>query len=142
MKLSSHIVQGACLGSAAYCLTDLRTALIFGGSIVLIDIDHYLHYLYRKKNLSVRGMFSFYDNVWDRRREVFGIEIFHTAETLLLLVAAGFWHPAFWAVAAGFFAHMLFDFLHLAWHRVPFVRALSFVEYGIRKRNYSPGMIW
>ena len=142
MKLSSHIAQGVCLGPVAYFLTDLRTAVIFSGSVVLIDVDHYLHYIYRKKNVSVSGMFSFYDDVWNRRREVFGVEIFHTAEVLLLLVAAGFWHPAFLAVAAGFFAHMLFDFLHLFWHKVPFVRALSFAEFFIRKKNYPPGMIW
>jgi hypothetical protein len=142
MKLSSHVAQGICLGPVAYYLTDLRTALIFSASVVLIDIDHYLHYIYRKKDLSVRGMFSFYDEIWDRRESVFGISVFHTAEVLLLLVAAGHWYPLLRVVAAGFLVHMLFDFLHLLWHRVPFARALSITEYFIRKKKYSPGMIW
>ncbi|MGE5301085.1 MAG: hypothetical protein ACM3MB_09000 [Acidobacteriota bacterium] len=142
MKLSSHIAQGICLAPVAYFLTDLRTALAFSASVVLIDIDHYFHYIYRKKNLSISGMFSFYDVIWDRREEVFGIAVFHTAEVLLLLIAAGHWYPMLRVVAAGFFVHMLFDFLHLLWHRVPFVRALSVTEYFIRKKNYPPEMIW
>jgi hypothetical protein len=142
MKLSSHVAQGICLGPVAYYLTDLRTALIFSASVVLIDIDHYLHYVYRKKNLKVSGMFAFYDEIWDRRGEMFGIAVFHTAEVLLLLLAAGFRYHAFRTVAAGFLVHMLFDFLHLLRHRVPFVRAFSLIEYLARKKKYAPEMIW
>src|SRR5512135_3796708 len=100
MKLSSHIAQGICLGPVAYYLTDLRTALVFSASVVLIDIDHYLHYIYRKRNLSVRGMFLFYDEIWDRRETVYGISVFHTAEVLLLLGAAGYCYAVLWAVSA------------------------------------------
>ncbi len=142
MKLSSHVAQGICLGPVAYYLTDLKTALIFSASFVLIDMDHYLHYIYRKKNLSISGMFSFYDGTWDRREELFGIAVFHTAEVLLLLVAAGFRYPLLLIVAAGFFVHMLFDFMHLLRHKVPFVRALSIIEFFIRKKKYSPELIW
>ncbi len=142
MKLSSHVAQGIYLGPVAYYFTDLRTAFIFSASLVLIDADHYIHYVYRKRNLSVSGMFSFYDGLWDKREELFGMAFFHTAEVLLLLVAAGFWYPVLRVVAAGFLAHMLFDFLHLLLHRVPFVRALSITEYFIRKKNYSPELIW
>jgi hypothetical protein len=142
MKLSAHIAQGACLCPAAYYLTDLKTALIFSASVVLIDVDHYLHYIYRKKNLSVRGMFSFYDDVWEKRDTLFGMAVFHTAEVLILLVAAGFRWTGLWAVAAGFLVHMLFDLFHLYRHKVPFVRALSIVEFFIRRKKYSPDMIW
>ncbi|MDA8106298.1 MAG: hypothetical protein M0Z71_13080 [Nitrospiraceae bacterium] len=142
MKLSSHIAQGICLGPVAYYLTDLRTALVFSASVVLIDIDHYFHYIYRKKNLSISGMFAFYDEVWERRESVFGISVFHTVEVILLLVAAGQWYPMLRVVVAGFLVHMLFDFLHLLWYKAPFVRALSITEYFIRKKNYSPEMIW
>jgi hypothetical protein len=142
MKLSAHIVQGACLGPAAYYLSDLKTALIFSASVVLIDVDHYLHYIYRRKNLSVRGMFSFYDEVWKKRDILFGMSFFHTAEVLFLLAAAGFRWPELWAVAAGFFVHMLFDLFNLYRHKVPFVRAISIVEFFIRKKKYSPDLIW
>jgi hypothetical protein len=142
MKFSSHVVQGICLGPVAYYLTDLKTALIFSSSVVLIDIDHYLHYICRKKNLSVSGMFSFYDGLWEKRNELFGMAVFHTAEVLLLLVAAGFRYHVLWVVAAGFFAHMLADFLNLLWHKVPFVRALSITEFFIRKMKYPPETIW
>jgi hypothetical protein len=142
MKLSSHVAQGICLGPVAYYLTDLRTALIFSASVVLIDIDHYLHYVYRKKNLSVSGMFAFYDEIWDRRGEMFGIAVFHTAEVILLLLATGFRYHALRTVAAGFLVHMLFDFLHLLRHGVPFVRAFSLIEYFARKKKYAPEMIW
>ena len=142
MKLSAHIAQGICLGPVAYYLTDLGTALVFSASVVLIDIDHYLHYIYRKRNLSVRGMFLFYDEIWDRRETVYGISVFHTTEVLLLLGGAGYWYSVLWAVAAGFIFHMSFDFLHFFRHRVPFVRALSITEYFIRKKKYSPETIW
>jgi len=142
MKLSAHIAQGACLWPAAYYLTDLKTALIFSASVVLIDVDHYLHYIYRKKNLSVRGMFSFYDDVWERRHAFFGISVFHTVEVLLLLAAAGFWRTELWAVAVGFFVHLLFDLFHFYRHKVPFLRALSILEFFIRRKKYSPEMIW
>jgi hypothetical protein len=142
MNLKTHIATAVCLSPGAYYFTDLRMSVLFGASLVLIDIDHYLHYVYRRKNLSIGGMFSFYDDIWDRRGQLFGIEFLHTAEVLLLLLAAGFWWPEFWSVAAGFVVHMLFDVIQLWRYNVTFMRALSIAEYFIRKKNYLPSMIW
>jgi len=32
--------------------------------------------------------------------------------------------------------------MHLLRHKVPFVRALSIIEFFIRKKKYSPELIW
>jgi len=143
MKLTSHIIQGAILSPAIYYLTDFKTSIIFTTSFILIDIDHYIHYIYRCRSFSVKGMFDFHDEIWTKKKgNIFGLSIFHTIEFLILLFILGFWHSEFWIIGAGFFTHLLFDIVYLFRHNVLFSRAFSYIEYFIRKRHYSKDMIY
>lgn len=142
MKLSTHIVQGVCLSPAVYYAADLKTAIIFTMSFVFIDVDHYIHFVLKRRNISIKEMFIYYDALWDRKDDIFGISIFHTVEFLFLLFLLGLWHSVFRIIGAGFLTHLLFDIFNLLKHRVLFARAFSCIEYLIRRKRYPKELLF
>lgn len=136
MTLKSHILQGIALSPIAYYLTDLKSAVIFFVSFIFIDLDHYLLYIQRRRMIGIRGMFKYFDDVWENRKNTYDICcIFHTIECLAVLFLLGYWRREFWVVLIAFFIHLLFDFYHLYKHDAIAIRALSFVEYFIRRKR-------
>jgi len=142
MKLSSHIKQSILLSPVVCYFTDFKTTIVFIASFIFIDIDHYIHYVYRYKSISIKGTFDHHNGVWERKGNIFGLNIFHTLEVLLILFLLGCWHTEFLVVGSGFLTHMIIDSLYLFKHNVLFSRAFSFIEYFIRKRSYPKEMIY
>lgn len=135
MKLKLHILQGIALSPIAYYLTDLKSAIIFFISFIFIDIDHYFLFIYRNKKFGIRKMFKYFDYLWENRKNIYEMCVFHTVEFFLILFILGYWRREFWIILAAFFLHLLFDVYHLYKHDVIFTRAFSVVEYFIRKRQ-------
>lgn len=137
MKLNSHIKQGIILFPIIYYLSDLKTALIFITSFIFIDLDHYLLYICRRKEATIKEMFKYFDDIWENRENIYEICIFHTVEFFLSLFILGYFYREAWIILAGFFVHLVFDVYHLYKHNVVFTRAFSIVEYFIRKRFFD-----
>lgn len=135
MKLKSHILQGIALSPIAYYLTDLKSAVIFFASFIFIDLDHYLLYIYRRRMIGIKEMFKYFDAMWENRKNVYDICIFHTIEFFTALFLLGYWRREFWIILVAFFIHLLFDIYHLYKHGVVFTRAFSVIEYFIRKKE-------
>jgi len=140
VKLSEHIVLG---GGAALCaapVLGVEGSLAFWAASVLIDVDHHWDYVYRNgfRDFSARGMFAYHDAIFAhiRRREFVGLSLFHTIECFLLVAAGAFWwHSGFlFAALWGMVFHMSLDLLRLAGQNALFSRALSVVEYRVRRR--------
>lgn len=135
MKLKSHILQGAVLSPIVYYFTDIKSAVIFLLSFIFIDIDHYFLYIYRFRKFIAKGMFKYFDELSENRREnMCEVCIFHTVEVFLLLFISGYWHREFWIVLVGFLTHQVFDMCYLFKRKALYIRAFSFVEYFIRKQ--------
>lgn len=60
MKPSAHVAQGAISAAALYPVLGDR-ALLFGLSVVLIDIDHVLEYLRDTGDWTLRGFFVYHE---------------------------------------------------------------------------------
>ena len=134
-----HIAQG--IGSTAVLYPFIGgNAVVFGLSVILIDIDHIIQYADDTKNLNPKGFFiyfSFINNHLKNRNidNYLCINLFHTIECyLLLLILAGSF-PVLYYVLFGFLFHHLFDQIALIKNKVPYCRAFSIPEYFARKKN-------
>jgi len=141
MTLKEHATYGAAVSAALYPVLGAKVAFFYIPS-VLIDADHYLDYLYFSKfrDWSVKQMFRFHGVLYKfvrLNREILALEAFHTAEFLLAILGVGlyFRSDAVLLMFAGLMFHMVLDLIRMAqWKRID-VRALSFVEYAVRKRR-------
>lgn len=141
MTLREHVILG---GGAATVLSPVLGAqgsLVFWASSVLIDADHYWDYLCRNgfRSWSPSKTFAFHRVLIRRihRPEFLGLNLFHTVEWFLLVYVGGVWlgssiiFAAFW----GMLFHLGLDVAGLAGRRATFKRALSLMEYWIRRRR-------
>lgn len=138
MKLTHHIIYG---GIASLCLFPKMGFLcgVFWAASVLIDIDHYIDFLYRNRftSFSLKKMFA-YCNVfimWNTRPGLLGLSIFHTIEIIGGIYLISFWLDlaVIKAVFGGMVFHMFLDILYLLRKGILFRRAFSLLEYFIRK---------
>lgn len=139
MTLKHHIIYG---GIASLCLFPKFGFLsgIFWVASVLIDIDHYIEFLWKNRftNFRFRKMFDYCNVIvgWNTRPGLLGLSIFHTAEVIGGIYLASIWvnsniiNAIFW----GMVFHMTLDILFLLKIGALFCRAFSFIEYVIRKR--------
>lgn len=140
MRMTTHIALGGVVAAAAYPKFGATWALVFWAATVLIDLDHYMEYLFynRMDDFSVKKMFLYFDEIGLRcRRPGFlNLSVFHTAEVLIPLCLLAWWSGSapMQAVVAGFIFHILLDIMYLIHRRGINLRAHSIVEYFIRKR--------
>jgi len=141
VRLREHVLLG---GGAALALSPVLGApgsAIFWVASVLIDADHYGDYLHRNgfRDWSPRRMFEFHRLLFMRihRPDFLALSLCHTVEffTFVYVAAAVLRSSALWAVFWGMCFHLFLDLIFLVWHRAVFSRALSLVEYVIRRRR-------
>lgn len=142
MTLRDHIILGGAASAVLYAFTGPE-ALCFFAASVLIDIDHYLDFVYhsRLRDLSVRRMFDYHSTLqrWWRDPGFLNMEIFHTAEFLLIFLslAALLQSGVMALVFFGFVFHILLDMIFLVSHGIFDKRTNSFAAYFIRKRQMA-----
>ena len=119
-----HILFGALLSLALYLFfsISLTNSLIFFLASFLIDVDHYLYYVYRKKDLSLKRAFRWFIALdkkhcslprKERNKYDYGVVIFHGIEpvSLIFLLGLALNLPFMFFIAAGFSFHILVDVL-------------------------------
>lgn len=141
MNLREHVALGGIAAAGLVPLVGAEHAGIFWASSVLMDVDHYWDYLTRNgfSDWSPRRMFAFHHALFPsriRRPDFLALDVFHTVEWLTFVGAAAAWlgSGALLAVLGGMVFHLGLDLGWLAWHRATWSRALSLVEYWIRRR--------
>jgi hypothetical protein len=95
----------------------LNLAVFFFSSF-LIDVDHYLYYVYRKKDCNLRRAFVLKKvNLKIRGKYYTAFYFFHGFEILVLLVVLGcFVWDVFYFICLGFLFHLCLDYVHqLRW---------------------------
>ena len=142
MTLTQH---AALTGVAAAVLTpflDGGEIILFAVGAVLIDVDHYLLYMQRRRSLSITGMFRYFDQLQPIQRTIpyVGLCVFHTIDFFLLLAVLAHFYPLFHALLAGCLFHFVLDLFDLRRKGVLYIRAYFLVEHFIRRR--AKGYPW
>ena len=142
MTLTQHLALTA-VASAILAPTLSGTELAaFAAGGVLIDVDHYLLYIQRKRSLSVRGMFKYYADLQPIQRTIpyVGLCAFHTIDFFLLLALLSRFFPLCYPLLIGCLYHFGLDLIHLFRKKVLFIRPYFLVEHLIRRR--AQGYPW
>jgi hypothetical protein len=137
MTLTQHL---AITGVAAVVLAPVLSAeelALFSVGSVLIDVDHYLLYIQRRKSLSVRGMFRYFAELQPIQSSIsyVGLCVFHTVDFFLLLALLSLWYPHLKPLLAGCLFHFVVDLISLRRKGIIFIRAFFLVEHLIRRRS-------
>jgi len=132
MLPSSHIFLGAITSFFIFIIFPqigwLAFLIIFLSS-VLIDFDHYLYYVVKKKDFSLMNAYAWFiknRDIWmalsKKEKEKFqqGIIIFHGIECWILLILLTLISRWFLFVLIGVLVHMVFDFIELYKNNSPF----------------------
>ncbi len=143
MRLRQHLIIGGAAALALYFYYDwaLWKTTLFFAATVMIDADHYWDYLWRSKFADWSGwrMFRFSDwlkNNYDDKRYL-AFSLLHTVEIFLLVyILARLWSGSFFMpILWGMFFHLFWDVVDLTYHKKPFLRAYSVIEYWLRKKS-------
>ena len=90
-------------------------------STFLIDVDHYLYYVYRKKDLSLRRAYYYFINCQkkikslpvNQRAKVYeGVFIFHGIEAIILSLFLSLFCKYFLYIAIGISFHLFLDLIN------------------------------
>src|SRR3989344_2004772 len=91
-------------------------------SLILIDVDHYLYYVYKEKNISLRKSYHWFvkmekklNSLPKKQRDnaYGGILILHGTEVLMLLLLAYFFISKFFLfIFLGFSFHLCLDIIY------------------------------
>ena len=137
MTLTQHL---ALTGAAAAALSPVLSGgelVLFAVGGVLIDVDHYLLYIERRRSLSVPGMFRYFRELQPIQSTIpyIGLCIFHTIDFFILLGLLAIWYPCFWYLLAGCLFHFCIDLFDLRRKGILTIRAFFLVEHLIRRRS-------
>ena len=125
MYVSRHVIFGAIFSLILFWIYPeigiLNTSIVFLTS-VLIDADHYLYYVYKKKDWSLKNAYSWYIELSkkimslsrkERNKLYLGVYIFHGIEVLFVLFLLGLIvHNIFIFAFIGVGFHMVLDMVH------------------------------
>jgi len=122
MLPQKHILLGLIFAIVIFFLFPsvgiLNASIIFLSSF-LIDVDHYIYYVFKKKNLNLFKAYHWFKHNTRRCKTLskeqkqkvhFGTYFLHGIETLILLFVLGnFLSPIFYFILIGFTFHMTLD---------------------------------
>lgn len=118
---------------------------IIWASSVLIDVDHYLYYVWRKKDWNLKNSFIWFIKVSkdfnklskeQREKVYFGFYFLHGIEAVLVLILFFYFshNPIFMFILIGFIIHQIIDLIDLYQNKIKSYKLVSFL-YSIYKRN-------
>lgn len=135
-----HIIINLIISLSLVSVISPIFILIFFLSSFLIDIDHYLYYIYVKKDFSLKRAFNHYIEHKKRIKEMPRKErsnfynfifIFHGIEPIIILFLLSFYYYPLLFVSLGFFAHLIEDLLeHIS---LGMFRKKLFLSYALYK---------
>jgi hypothetical protein len=105
-------------------------------STVLIDVDHYLYYVYKKKDWNLRNAFKWFIKSGkkfnglpkDQRDNVyFGVCFLHGIETIIIFFAFSFYFTFLLFIIVGFIFHQLLDLIQLIEKRISPLKVVSMI---------------
>jgi len=124
-------------------LNDTILLVIFFSSF-LIDVDHWLLYVYRKKDLSIKNAYNWFIekkkkylilSAKEKRKYKHPLMIFHGIEFWILLFILSIFSKIFVFILIGFAIHLLFDYLEILYLGEPLYIKFSQIWLCIKNKN-------
>jgi hypothetical protein len=142
MTLTQHLALTGLAAAGLAPVLEGGEIAVFAVGAVLIDFDHYLLYVQRRRDFSVPGMFRYFEQLQPIQSTIpyVGLCLFHTIDFFLLLALLGHFFPLFHYLLAGCLFHFVIDLFDLWRKKVLFIRAYFLIEHLIRRR--SKGYPW
>jgi hypothetical protein len=121
MYVKYHVFYGLIFSALVYFIfpqINLFGALIIFSSSILIDFDHYLIYVFRKKDLSIKKAYWYCRYLGDKYRNLpkktaekvhTPLAWFHSIEALIIINLISLIFPIFWFVFIGMVFHIATD---------------------------------
>jgi len=138
-----HVIIGAVLALLVSFMLNVGFvySLIIFLSFVLIDFDHYLIYLFRKKNFSLKKAYNYFLSLRNKKGKMklfHPLCLFHTIEFLFIIFILSFFSKIVFFIFVGFLSHSIFDIIDLAIRKKLYVREFSLIRYikNRKKPNY------
>ncbi|MBI3026472.1 hypothetical protein HYY70_00010 [Candidatus Woesearchaeota archaeon] len=135
MEPWKHALLSLILAAALYPFFGLNVWVVFAGG-VLIDIDHYLFYIFKTKGLSPLKCYRYFttEAMENNHKHINGnFLVFHTVEFLLIALALSFYSQLALLFTAGLLGHYLLDFIWFKCFYKRFVLNPSIISWLIRK---------
>jgi len=136
MYVSKHIILGVIFSAFLYFVFNLTLSqglLIFLSSF-LIDFDHYVFFIQRERNFSLKKAYRWWSKDLPRNHKPM-LNIFHTVEFHLLVLVLSFYIPLFLYVFIGMIFHSLLDILYLGYFNLLGCREFSLIRYLLRDKE-------
>ncbi len=132
----------------AYILTYFIPLSLLAGSLVflsavLIDIDHYLYYIFVKKDISLKRAYKWFIKrrqqslkltKQEKRKQKHVIMIFHGIELLIILFLLTYFSYWFYYVLIGVIFHLFLDIIDMIYSKSQLSLKLSFI-YNLLPKN-------
>lgn len=148
MYPTTHLLLGIIFSLAVYLIVPsvgFSGFLVILFSSVLIDVDHYIYYIFYKKDFNLlRAVRWFQKNLSsvlklpekERRKVYLGIYFLHGMDIILILFFLSFLNKIFLFIAIGFLFHQFVDFIEIVYLNVSYDKVLSFF-YSVIKAKYK-----
>jgi hypothetical protein len=117
MNVSVHFVASLILAVLLYPFYGILSLIVLIGGF-LIDTDHWLWYVYVKKDLSIANSYRYYVSREYRKDRPMVIHIFHTIEFWALCFFASLYLTPAFILTLGVFSHIFLDFIY-SWQHDP-----------------------
>lgn len=145
-----HILFGAIFSAFLYLLGfSLASLIIFFLASFLIDVDHYLYYVYRKKDLSLKRAFNWYIYMEkkyfampknSRSKYWYGFCIFHGIEPIILIFLLSAFYKPLAFIALGFLFHISLDIIQKIRENTQPLEVSSIIYkifYNLKRKNFE-----
>ena len=125
-----HIFIGAIISLIFYYAFDIPIfySMVFFFSSFLIDIDHYLFYAYKTKNLSLKKSYEWYKKRKEKWKALTLKQknsskimhfFFHGFEFLFIFLVLSFFSQIFFYALLGFLIHLTLDYIEIIYENDP-----------------------
>jgi hypothetical protein len=131
-----HLLFGAIFSLILYLLfsiTIFQASLIFLSS-VLIDFDHYLWAIKRKKYFSLKEVYLWNKNLPKKHKPI--MHIFHSIEFIVFIAILSFYFDFFLFILIGIVFHSLLDIIELIYEKRINCREFSLIRFLILRKKY------
>ena len=124
-----HFYIGIGTSIIVYFISGFSNALLFFFASVFIDTDHYIAFVFKEKNWSLRKSYYYWK---DEHYPYDELMIFHTIEVWILLLIVGLLITPVLFLLAGMLYHELFDIYDMNQRKLYDARAISLFAWSIR----------
>ena len=132
-----HILFGAIFSMLVYFIFNInlfQVSLIFLASI-FIDFDHYLFYVFRKKDFNLKRAYIWHKSLPKDHKPL--MQIFHTIEFFIIIFLLSFIWIGFLFILIGLLLHSIIELIDMIYSKKFNGREFSLISYLVRdKKNY------